>query len=91
MEVLSDILRSMRVTGSVYFCQAVEPPWSMSFSENEKACFHYIRKGDCWLSDGDGVERLGPGDLLYVEAGKDHSLTSDEPGKIGRASCRERV
>jgi len=86
LEVLSDILRSMRVTGSVYFCQAVEPPWSMSFSESEKACFHYIRKGDCWLSSDDRVERLGPGDLLYVEAGKDHVLASDEPGKNGASA-----
>lgn len=86
MEVLSDILRSMRVTGSVYFCQAIEPPWSMSFSESEKACFHYMRKGDCWLSSDDRVERLGPGDLLYVEAGKDHALASDEPGKDGASA-----
>jgi len=83
LEVLSDILRSMRVTGSVYFCQAVEPPWSMDFSESKKACFHYIRKGDCWLTSADQVARLGPGDLLYVEAGLDHTLASDEPGTTG--------
>ena len=86
LEVLSDILRSMRVTGSVYFCQAVEPPWSMDFSESKKACFHYIRKGDCWLTSGDNVARLGPGDLLYVEAGLDHTLASDEPGKNGQSA-----
>jgi len=86
LEVLSDILRSMRVTGSVYFCQAVEPPWSMDFSESTKACFHYIRKGDCWLTSGDRVARLGPGDLLYVEAGLDHTLASDEPGKAGQSA-----
>ncbi len=52
----------------------------MSFSENEKACFHFIRKGDCWLSSDHSVKRLGPGDLLYVEAGRDHTLSSSEPG-----------
>ncbi len=86
LEVLSDILRSMRVSGSVYFCQAVEPPWSMDFSESKKACFHYIRKGDCWLTSGDKVARLGPGDLLYVEAGLDHTLASDEPGGNGQSA-----
>ena len=84
MEVLSDILRSMRVTGSVYFCQAVEPPWSMDFSEDKKACFHYIRKGDCWLTSADRLARIGPGDLVYVEAGIDHTLSSDEPGEKGQ-------
>lgn len=86
LEVLSDILRSMRVTGSVYFCQAVEPPWSMDFSEPKKACFHYIRKGDCWLTSTGKTARLGPGDLLYVEAGLDHTLASEEPGKAGQAA-----
>jgi AraC-like DNA-binding protein len=81
VEVLSDILRSMRVTGSVYFCQSVKPPWLMNFSESKKACFHYVRKGDCWLTSGQNVTRLGPGDLLYVEAGRNHTLSSDEPGK----------
>lgn len=86
LEVLSDILRSMRVTGSVYFCQAIEPPWSMKFSESKKACFHYIRKGDCWLTSGDKLARLGPGDLLYVVAGLDHTLASEEQGNTPHAA-----
>lgn len=86
MEVLSDILRSMRVRGSVYFCQNVDPPWSMDFSERDKACFHYIRKGDCWLTSGENTTRLGPGDLLYVEAGREHTLASDEPGITGQST-----
>ena len=37
-------------------------------------------------TSGDRVARLGPGDLLYVEAGLDHTLASDEPGKTGQAA-----
>jgi len=55
----------------------------MDFSENKKTCFHYIRKGDCWLTSDDRIARLGPGDLLYVEAGLDQlnaEYMSQQPG-----------
>ena len=33
MEVLSDILESMRVQGSIYFCDSLKSPWSKDFKE----------------------------------------------------------
>ncbi|NMU26899.1 AraC family transcriptional regulator, partial [Vibrio parahaemolyticus] len=33
MEILSDILKSLRVSGSVYFCSQVEAPWTKEFKE----------------------------------------------------------
>lgn len=50
MEVMSDILRSIRVMGSVYFCSQVESPWTKTFSGLEDASFHMIRRGACWAS-----------------------------------------
>ena len=58
----------------------------MDFSKGKKACFHYIRKGDCWLTSADKVARLGPGDLLYIEAGLDHTLANGEPRNTGQAA-----
>lgn len=80
MEVLSDILRSMRVEGSVYFCDSLDAPWKMEFANPESASFHLVRRGECWLHAGDRVERLGPGDLVYVEHGRNHTLRSEAPG-----------
>lgn len=80
MEVLSDILRSMRVEGSVYFCDHLSSPWSQEFMDDNAASFHQVRRGGCWLTSNDTTERLGPGDLLFVEPGRSHVITSHPPG-----------
>ena len=67
MEVLSDILRSMHVKGSVYFCDHLTSPWSMDFPEPKSAGFHLVRRGECGVTSGDVVDRLGPGDMVFVE------------------------
>lgn len=77
MEVLSDILRSMRVAGSVYFCDYLDVPWSMDFADTDRASFHLIRRGECWISSADLFERLGPGDFVFVEPGRDHTLANE--------------
>lgn len=81
MEVLSDILRSMRVSGSVYFCDHLTAPWSMDFTDTTSASFHLVRRGECWVMSGDQSERLGPGDLVFIEPGRDHVLASRPPGQ----------
>lgn len=81
MEVLSDILRSMRVQGSVYFCDHLRAPWSMDFEDTTSASFHLVRRGECWVMSGDRTEYLGPGDLVFIEPGRDHVLASQPPGK----------
>ena len=86
MEVLSDILRSMRVTGSVYFCERLESPWNMDFAEAEKGSFHLMRRGSGWLTSGDIEVRLGPGDFVFAEPGRIHSLSSDAPGEFSSSA-----
>lgn len=81
MEVLSDILRSMRVHGSVYFCDHLQAPWSMDFKDTTSASFHLVRRGECWVMSGELTECLGPGDLVFIEPGRDHVLASQPPGR----------
>lgn len=81
MEALSDILRAMRVEGSVYFCDHVAAPWQLDFQDTVSASFHLVRRGECWVMSGETVDRLGPGDLVFVEPGRDHALASQPPGK----------
>lgn len=85
MEVLSDILRSMRVKGSVYFCDHLTAPWSMDFTDTTSASFHLVRRGECWVMSGDQTQCLGPGDLVFVEPGRDHVLASQPPGQDPRS------
>lgn len=79
MEVLTDILRSMRVEGSVYFCDHLEHPWTKEFLNTTSAGFHMIRHGQCWVIANDQVERLVAGDLVFLGPGVDHILTSEAP------------
>lgn len=85
LEVLSDILRSMRVAGSVYFCDHLEAPWTKEWTDTTTAGFHMIRRGECWVIVNGETERLGPGDLIFIGPGVDHVLTSDLPGEEVRA------
>ena len=84
MEVLSDILRSMRVAGSVYFCDRLSAPWTQTFDDASRATFHLVRKGECFLSSGDIEEHLFAGDFIFVEPGRVHTLSdSGKDGTLG--------
>lgn len=81
MEVLSDILQSMRVQGSVYFCDVLKPPWSKEYINLDQPSFHLVRRGGCWVSSGDVMEHLGSGDLVFVAANRDYTLGSHPLGE----------
>ena len=77
MEVLSDILSALHVSGSVYFCDHVDPPWKLNFKESVSASFHMVRKGECRLELDSGSEVLNEGDFIFIGPGIAHSLLSD--------------
>jgi len=76
-DVLSDVLRSMRAEGTVYFCDEMPPPWEKSYSGEDGASFHQIRRGGCQLHIDNEKEHLGPGDLVFLAPGKPHKLISE--------------
>ncbi len=83
VDVLSDVLRSLRASGTVYFCDQLEAPWVKEYSGEAVASFHQVRRGGCWLL-AEGIEQyLGPGDLVFIEPGKPHRLVSELPGAGG--------
>jgi len=76
MPVLSEILSSIRTSGSVYFCDKLSPPWEAQGQREHPASFHYLRSGQCWITF-DGERRLlGPGDLVFIGRGDAHTLSS---------------
>lgn len=79
MEILSDILKSLCVSGSVYFCNQVKAPWVKEFKDTDTASFHMVRHGYCWVLVDGIVEKLGPGDLIFIGPGILHTLTSESP------------
>lgn len=85
-DVLSEILVSTRLTGTVYFCDQLGSSWEKEFYDPNAASFHQIRRGGGWLQIDDRTEYLGPGDLVFVGAGVAHSLTSHKVGDIPNPS-----
>ena len=53
----------------------------MDFKDTTSASFHLVRRGECWVMSEDRTEYLGPGDLVFIEPGRDHVLASQPPGK----------
>jgi AraC-like DNA-binding protein len=82
MEVLTDILRGLRTSGSVYFCDFLEAPWELPYEQETKAMFHLVRRGRCQVAVGDDLQELAPGDFVFFAPGVDHrvqSASDDDP------------
>jgi AraC-like DNA-binding protein len=78
MPVLSELLSSIKTQGSVYFCDKLDPPWEMAEKVNYSSAFHYVRRGQCWISFSGEDYLLGPGDLVFIGRGDDHILSSSK-------------
>jgi len=91
MDVLSDVLRAVRLTGAVYFDIDASSPWvgeSPGTAEIAAAVmpgvehvvsFHAIISGACWASLGDGSGpplRVTAGDVLVFPSGASNVLGS---------------
>lgn len=78
-DILSDVLRSLRASGTVYFCNQLEPPWIKEYSGERWASFHHVRRGSAWLVSDEHRELLGTGDFVFLASGIAHSLSSEAP------------
>jgi AraC-like DNA-binding protein len=79
-DVLTGILRSLQLQGSV-FCRAeLSAPWGMALDSQDYAHFHVLEQGSAWLrlKGGKAPRPLGQGDLAVIPHGDGHALT-DSP------------
>jgi len=74
--VLSEILSSIKASGSIYFCDRLQPPWQAEGESSHAASFHYVRSGQCWVEFEGRYKLLGPGDLVFIGRGEEHALSS---------------
>lgn len=99
MDVLSDVLRAVRLTGAVFFDMEAHSPWvgttpATSVISNlvmpeatHVICFHVLTAGTCWAELADRSAppiRLSAGDVIIVAKGDAHYLCSS-PGMQGEA------
>ncbi|MEZ4363743.1 MAG: AraC family transcriptional regulator [Kofleriaceae bacterium] len=74
MDVLTDVLRAMRLQGTAYFQADFCAPWGMSIARDDVANFHVVVRGSC-VASWEGEEReLHAGDILVFPHGLPHAL-----------------
>lgn len=88
-DVLSDVLRAVRLTGAVYFDFELSSPWVAEAPPSREIAaivmpgaervieYHLIARGSCWGQLGDQAPiRLNEGDFLVFPQGDAHTLSS---------------
>ncbi len=91
MDVLSDVLNAVRLTGAIFFDNRVHEPWvvetpraaaiARSVMPNAQYvfCFHTLLQGSCWAEMIDGSAeplRLTAGDVIVFPLGDAHVFCS---------------
>lgn len=99
MDVLSDVLTAVQLTGAIFFDLEAFTPW-VSATPNAETfkhlampnadhviAFHVVMAGSCWaeLPGVAAPTQLAAGDLIVVPMGDEHVLSS-APGMRGQAS-----
>ena len=95
-DVLSDVLRAVRLTGAVYFDLELSSPWVVEAPPSREIAgivmpgaqmvieYHLIANGACWAhAVGEEPVRLSEGDLILFPQGDAHVLSS-APGLRSR-------
>ena len=99
MDVLSDVLRTVRLTGAVFFPMETSSPWAdeipaaSAFAEivlpgaQQVVSYHIVTEGVCWAAlQGGSPVRLEAGDILVIPHG-DAYIMSSAPGLPSQMSA----
>ena len=89
MDLLSDVLAHMRLTGTLYFRTSFTSPWSVRVPAFERvARFHFAHRGGCLVRIRPEQEpvQLEQGDLIVITRGAAHTLycdpSTEEPASL---------
>lgn len=79
MDALSDILRHVRLTASVFSRAELTSPWAVSTRGTDGGIFHAVLRGGGWIAvDGGQAQAFSSGDLMVLPRGDPH-IMSDKP------------
>lgn len=103
MDVLSDVLKAVRLTGAIFFERHLHAPWvgesppsatiaSLVMPEAQHVIsFHAILSGSCWAElagSSDSSKRFNAGDIVIYPMG-DANVLSSAPGMRGLPDLQE--
>lgn len=97
MDPLSDLLRTVRLTGAYFYQVEASLPWSVSAVPSREFLpdvlpgaehlipYHILTEGECWAGlDGGPQERMVAGDVIVFPRGNSHFLSSHPGQRVGR-------
>lgn len=98
MDVLSDVLSTVRLESGVFFRSELRPPWGIRAGPRDDIAFHVVARGRAWL-DVEGVPgavAVEAGDVVLLAPGRAHAVRDhpDSPARevaelvAERAFCR---
>jgi AraC-like DNA-binding protein len=90
MDILSEVLRIVRLSGAIHYCGEFTEPWSYLTSDPQTAAarlkvpvgslipFHVCVEGNCWVTSG-GLEpiRIETGGVFIFPRGDQHVMASE--------------
>lgn len=81
MDALTDILRTIRLHTSTYFCSNFNTQWGMNIPNGKAGLFHALIEGQCWLElpNSDRAILINEGDIVAFPTGGEHRI-SHAPG-----------
>lgn len=78
MDVVSDILRKVKLSSAIYFKSDFSSPWGMKIPQGPFAQFHIVTSGQCLLSMGGQKQLLREGDIVVFPMGIGHWIADNE-------------
>src|SRR5258705_4329659 len=83
LDVLSDVLDTVRLTSTVVVQTELVAPWGIATGPREHYAFHVVSRGTaCFAAEGvEGVE-LAAGDVVVLAPGFAHTLRSDQSAPV---------
>jgi AraC-like DNA-binding protein len=92
MDVLSDLLRSIRISGAVLFRAELSAPWAVAAPASQSVApllkpdaerlvlFHLVAEGECWVQiEGGERASIRAGDAILMCGGDPHVLGCGTP------------
>ena len=99
-DVLSDVLRTVRLTGALFFLVDASAPWVIEVPAGTALArvilprsqvvisYHVVKRGACWGAVAGGAPvRLGPGDVLVFPHGDPYVMSIDRAMRGGPDSA----
>jgi len=82
VDILTDVLRRVRLNGTLLFHYELGCPWSLELPQFPDAVFHYLSRGSAIAAFEDGsTVQMADGDFVLISRGEPHVLCSDLEAK----------